>query len=155
MDFIAEAAKNAISTGRGLIAGFGVTALGDIANVPGPALKHPKGIRDVTKWYVSRRIRQSYIHNIFERQCEIALGNLVRIYTVVGNCVQAVYLCGTDFGTQSSTFCSAKTLRDLYFPYYKRINGWIHTHTSWKTLNLSWGAISKFIPTLLKQDSTF
>ena len=65
--------------------GFGGTAFGDISLVPGPALKHPKGIRDVTEWYVSTRSRQDYIHKVFERQCEIALANLERIYAVVGD----------------------------------------------------------------------
>ena len=131
---------------RGVIAGFGGTAFGDIALVPGPFLKHPKGIRDVAEWYVSTRSRQDYIHKIFERQCEIALGNLERIYAAVGDKVQAVFVCGTDFGTQTSAFCSVKTLRDLYFPYYKRVNDWIHAHTPWKTFKHSCGAVSKFIP---------
>ena len=70
---------------RGIIASFGGTAFGDIALVPGPFLKHPKGIRDVTEWYVSTRSRQDYVHKIFERQCEIAIGNLERIYAAVGD----------------------------------------------------------------------
>jgi hypothetical protein len=150
LDFLAGAAKQAAATGGGVIAGFGGTAFGDISLVPGPSLKHPKGIRDITEWYVSTRSRQDYIHKIFERQCEIAIGNLEKIYAVVGWQVQAVYLCGTDFGTQTSAFCSVKTLRDLYCPYYKQINDWIHAHTPWKTFKHSCGAVSKFIPTFIE-----
>ena len=87
---------------------------------------------------------------VFERQCEIALGNLERIYAAVGDTVQAVFICGTDFGTQTSAFCSVKTLRDLYFPYYKQINDWIHAHTPWKTFKHSCGAVSKFIPSFIE-----
>ena len=75
LDHLAHAAKQ-VGPKRGVIAGFGGTAFGDIALVPGPFLKHPKGIRDVTEWYVSTSSRQSYIHRIFERQCEVALANL-------------------------------------------------------------------------------
>jgi hypothetical protein len=150
LDYLAASSKAAAATGRGVIAGFGGTAFGDISLVPGPALKYPKGIRDITEWYVSTRSRQDYIHKVFERQCEIALGNLERIYAAVGDQVQAVYLCGTDFGTQTSAFCSVKTLRDLYFPYYKQINDWIHTHTPWKTFKHSCGAVSKFLPTFIE-----
>ena len=150
LDYLASAAREAAASGRGVIAGFGGTALGDISLVPGPGLKHPKGIRDITEWYVSTRSRQDYIHKIFERQCEIALGNLERIYAAVGDVVQAAYLCGTDFGTQTSAFCSVKTLRDLYFPYYKQINDWIHAHTPWKTFKHSCGAVSKFIPAFIE-----
>ncbi len=146
LDYLASEARDAASTGRGVIAGFGGTAFGDIANVPGPALKFPKGIRDITEWYVSTSSRQNYIHKVFERQCEIAIGNLERIRAVLGDEVQATYMCGTDFGTQTSAFCSVKTFRDLYFPYYKQINDWIHTHTPWKTFKHSCGAVSKFLP---------
>ena len=48
LDHLARAVKEA-GTSRGVIAGFGGTAFGDIALVPGPFLKHPKGIRDVTE----------------------------------------------------------------------------------------------------------
>jgi hypothetical protein len=150
LDYLSVAAKEAAATGSGVIAGFGGTAFGDIALVPGPALKHPKGIRDITEWYVSTRSRQDYIHKVFERQCEVALENLQRIHAVTGDQVQAVYLCGTDFGTQTSAFCSVKTLRDLYFPYYKQINDWIHAHTPWKTFKHTCGAVSKFIPSLIE-----
>jgi len=150
LDHLAHATRAAAATGAGVIAGFGGTAFGDIALVPGPFLKHPKGIRDVTEWYVSTRGRQNYIHQIFEGQCAVAIRNLERIYAVVGDTVQAVFVCGTDFGTQTSAFCSVKTLRDLYFPYYKQVNDWIHAHTPWKTFKHSCGAVSKFIPTFIE-----
>jgi hypothetical protein len=150
LDYLTRAANEAATSGYGVIAAFGGTAFGDIALVPGPALKHPKGIRDITEWYVSTSSRQDYVHKVFERQCEIALGNLERIHTAVGDIVQAVNLCGTDFGTQTSAFCSVKTLRDLYFPYYRQINDWIHAHTQWKTFKHSCGAVSKFIPSFIE-----
>jgi uroporphyrinogen-III decarboxylase len=150
LDHFVRSAREAAATGGGVIAGFGGTAFGDIAHVPGPSLKHPKGIRDVAEWYVSTRSRRDYIHKVFERQCEVALENLARIYAAVGDLVHAVFICGTDFGTQTSAFCSVQTLRDLYFPYYKQVNGWIHTHTPWKTFKHSCGAVSKFIPTFIE-----
>ena len=135
---------------RGVIASFGGTAFGDIAHVPGPSMKHPRGIRDVSEWYVSTRSRPAYIHAVFERQCEVALANLERIRAVAGSSVQAIFICGTDFGTQTSSFCSVQTLRDLYFPYYKRVNDWVHAHTPWKTFKHSCGAVEKFIPTFIE-----
>lgn len=149
LEHLAHAIKE-VSPDRGVIAGFGGTAFGDIAVVPGGALKHPKGIRDITEWYISTRSRQDYIHKIFARQCEIALANLERIYAVAGDVVQAVYICGTDFGTQTSAFCSVKTFDSLYFPYYKQVNDWIHSHTPWKTFKHSCGAVSKFIPSFIE-----
>ena len=150
IDYLVRSTQEACATGSGVIAGFGGTAFGDIALVPAPALKHPKGIRDITEWYVSTSSRQDYVHKVFERQCEIALRNLKKIHAAIGNGIQAVYICGTDFGTQTSAFCSVKTFRNLYFPYYKQINDWIHAHTHWKTFKHSCGAVSKFLPSFIE-----
>jgi len=150
IDHLAQSTRAAAATGLGVIAGFGGTAFGDIALVPGPFLKHPRGIRDVAEWYVSTRSRPDYIHRIFEHQCEIALQNLERIHAAIGDSVQAVFVCGTDFGTQTSSFCSVTTFRNLYFPYYKRVNEWIHSHTQWKTFKHSCGAVAKFVPSFIE-----
>jgi hypothetical protein len=145
-----KGSRRAAATGRGLIASFGGTALGDIALVPAPGLKHPKGIRDVEEWYVSTLTRRPYVHEVFERQTEIALENLAKIKDRVGNQVQAAFICGTDFGTQRSTFCSAATFRELYLPYYRRINDWIHGRTSWRTFKHSCGAVYPLIPAFIE-----
>lgn len=135
---------------RAIIATFGGTALGDIALVPAPFLKHPKGIRDVEEWYITTLTRQDYVHTIFERQTETALQNLARIHAVVGDRVDAVFTCGTDFGTQTSSFCSVETFRTLYAPYYRRINDWIHQHTRWKIFKHSCGAVEPFLDPLIE-----
>jgi hypothetical protein len=132
-------------SGKAVIAGFGGTALGDIALVPGLNMKKPKGIRDVAEWYMSTAMRPDYIKNIFDRQSEIAIENLTRIYNVVGNKVNAVFMCGTDFGTQSSTFCSPEQFDEMWLPYYKRMNDWIHENTQWKTFKHSCGAVETFM----------
>jgi hypothetical protein len=144
------AAQEAAGTGRAVIANFGGTSFGDIALVPGPFLKHPKGIRDVAEWYMSTRARRDYVHRIFSRQCEIGLANLERISPVVGDAVDVVMVCGTDFGTQTSAFCSEATFRELYMPYYKQVNGWIHKNTPWKTFKHSCGAVERFLPAFIE-----
>ena len=113
IDHLVQATRAAAATGLGVIAGFGGTAFGDIALVPGPFLKHPKGIRDVAEWYVSTSSRQDYIHKVFDYECEIGIQNLERIYAALGDSIQAVFVCGTDFGTQTSAFCSVHTFRNL------------------------------------------
>jgi hypothetical protein len=150
LEQLSQAAPAAAATGRAVIAGFGGTAFGDIALVPAPFLKYPKGIRDVTEWYMSTSTRRDYIHQVFARQCEIALENLAKIHAVVRDNVDVVFVCGTDFGTQTSSFCSVATLRELYMPYYKQVNGWIHRHTNWKTFKHSCGAVEKFIDTFVE-----
>jgi Uroporphyrinogen decarboxylase (URO-D) len=136
--------------GKGVIASLGGTALGDIALVPGMQLKNPKGIRDVADWYMSTVLRPDYIHAIFEKQTEIAIANFSRIYQRIGNQIDAVFICGTDFGTQESTFCSPEDFKSLYLPYYRRINDWMHLHTNWKSFKHSCGAVETFMPLFIE-----
>lgn len=150
LDYLRQHAAEAAATGRGVTASLGGTAFGDIALVPGPQMRHPKGIRDVTEWYMATSARQEYVHQVFDRQCAIALENLAKIYAVVGENIQVAYICGTDFGTQTSSFCSVRTFDNLYKPYYKRVNDWIHQNTGWKCFKHTCGAVSKFIPSLIE-----
>ena len=131
---------------RAVFAGIGGMAFGDIALVPAINLKNPKGIRDISEWYMSTVIRKDYIHKVFDKQCETAIKNLTRLLPILKDSVDVAFICGTDFGTQRSTFCSAKTYKSLYMPYYKIINEWIHKNTQWKTFKHSCGAVKSFIP---------
>ena len=145
LTYFENAIKDAAAKGKAVIANFGGTGLGDIALVPGPGLRYPKGIRDVQEWYISTVTRREYIHQVFAKQTEIALENLAKLNQRIGGLVDVVFVCGTDFGTQVSTFCSEKTFRELWLPYYRRINQWIHRNTRWKTFKHSCGAIEPFI----------
>jgi len=150
LEYFDAASRAAEATGRGVIATFGGMGYGDIALVPAPFLKRPRGIRDVEEWYVSTLTRKPYVHRIFERQTELALANLERLRARVGERIQAMYVCGTDFGTQSSQFCSPAAFRELYFPYYKQINDWVRARTSWKTFKHSCGAVRPLIPLFIE-----
>jgi len=137
-------------TDKAIMAIFDGIAFGDIALVPATWLKHPKGIRDVEEWYVSTVIRRDYVYEVFERQCEIALANLEKLYQVVGDRVMVVYMSGTDFGMQTGPFISPQTYRALYQPFQKRLNDWVHEHTSWKTFIHSCGSVMALIPDFIE-----
>ena len=118
--FAREAERLYDETDKAILGNFGGTAFGDIALVPAPWLKHPKGIRDVEEWYISTVTRRDYVYRIFERQCEIGLANLEKIHQAVGDRVTAVFVTGTDFGTQHGPFISPKAYRDLFKPFHKQ-----------------------------------
>lgn len=130
---------------RAVVSGIGGTGFGDIALVPAAFLKHPKGIRDISEWYVSLIERPDYVREVFEYQCDIAVRNLATFAQITGDTVDVLMICGTDFGTQNSQFCSGATFDKLYGPYYRRINDWIHRHTRWKTFKHSCGAVRPLI----------
>ena len=145
LEYWKKEVEKAEKKGKGIIANFGGTAVGDIALVPGMNLKNPKGIRDVAEWYMSVVMRPDYVKAVFDKQTDIAVENLKKIYQVVGNKIDAVFICGTDFGTQDSQFCSPETFNEMYAPYYRKMNDWIHQNTTWKTFKHSCGAVEPFM----------
>jgi hypothetical protein len=140
-----NADKLYLESERSIIGGVPGASFGDIAHVPAPSLKHPKGIRDIEEWYVSTTSRKDLVYAIFEKQCEVALLNLTKLYDAVGDRVQVVVVTGTDFGMQTGPFISPLKYRDLYKPFHALINRWIHAHTPWKTFIHSCGSVYAFI----------
>ena len=133
------------NTDKAIMANFGGSGFGDIAAVPAMQLKQPMGIRDIAEWYLSLATRPEYIYKVFERQCEIALNNLERLYAAVGNKVDVVYLTGTDFGMQRGLLVRPDIYRALFQPFHKILNDWIHKHTTWKTFIHSCGCVTDLI----------
>jgi len=144
--FALQADRLARQSDRAILANFGGTAFGDIALVPAPFLKYPKGIRDVEEWYVSTVSRFDFVYEVFRRQCDVGLANLAKIRQAVGDKVTAVFVTGTDFGTQNGPFISPNAYRRLYQPFHRRVNDWIHAHTPWKTFIHTCGSVVALLP---------
>ena len=68
-----------------------------------------------------------------------------KIYRAVGDKVTAVWVTGTDFGTQRGPAISNETYSKMYKPFHKHVNDWIHEHTSWKTFIHSCGSVEPLI----------
>ncbi len=133
---------DAADTGnKAVVASLGGTALGDIALVPAMQLKDPKGIRGVEEWYISTLMREDYVKELYDKQTDIAIENLKKYNAVIGDKLDVVFTCGTDFGTQNSTFCSNETFDRVWLPYYRKVNDWIHSNTKWKTFKHSCGSV--------------
>ncbi|HTO93731.1 MAG TPA: uroporphyrinogen decarboxylase family protein, partial [Bacteroidota bacterium] len=148
--FRKEAERLYTRTDKALLASFGGTAFGDIALVPAMWLRDPRGIRDIEEWYVSTVTRKEYVRSVFEKQCAVALENLAKIHAVVGDRVVAAFTTGTDFGTQCGPFISRTAYRDLYQPFHREVNAWIHRNTGWKSFIHSCGSVYKLIPDFIE-----
>jgi uroporphyrinogen-III decarboxylase len=145
-----EAEKLRKTTDCAIFGGPGGTALGDIALVPGTFLKNPKGIRDVEEWYVSMAIRQDFLKELYDRQTQQAIENLKLYKEAVGDNIDIVYLCGTDFGSQNGPMCSNELFSEVYLPYYRRMSDWIHQNTNWKVFKHCCGSIRTLIPLIIE-----
>ncbi len=144
-----SAVERAAATGRAVVLSYVGTALGDVAFISGPALSRPRGIRSVSEWYMSTLLRPDYIHRLFDRQVDYAIANCERLWKAVGEKVDVIYTCGTDFGSQESQFCSEETFRELWLPHYRRLNDWIHRNTTWKIFKHSCGSMMPLLPALI------
>lgn len=140
------------NTNRALFCSFGGLAFGDIALVPATFLKRPKGIRGIEEWYITTVEYPDYIKKVFEFQCEVAIENLKRLYDAIGDKATIIQTSGTDFGTQNGPFCSAAAYRDLYLPFQKRVNGWIHEHTPWKTFMHCCGGVAPLLDGIVEAE---
>jgi uroporphyrinogen-III decarboxylase len=89
--------------------------------------------------------RRDYVYKIFERQTEINLVNLERIHQAVGNRPAAAYVTGADFGTQNGPLLAPKAYRELFLPFHKQTNDWMHKHTTWKIFLHSCGSVFDLI----------
>lgn len=133
------------NTEYGIVGMLGGGALGDAAVIPGPAVRHPKGIRRVDDWLLAHVMYPDYIKAVFRYQTDIMLKNLEIYKQAVGDRIQVIWISGTDFGNQRSGMISLQTFRELYKPYYKEINDWVHKNTSWKTFYHTCGAVYDFL----------
>jgi hypothetical protein len=133
------------NTDLAIAMGLPGAAMGDIAHVPAPGLKDPKGIRDIEEWYISTVTRRDYIKEIFAGQVDIAIKNFEMLYQAVGDKIHVVFVDGTDLAAQNTLFCGPDEYRDLYLPFSKKLNGWIHTHTKWKTMKHCCGGCEPLI----------
>jgi hypothetical protein len=139
-------AEQVAQTPYGVVLGMPGMAFGDIGRIPATHLKRTPGIREIEEWYVSIAARRDYVWKVFEGQCEVALKNLPLLAEAVGAAASAAFVTGTDFGTQRGPFIAPKTYRDLYKPFHRAVNDWIHRYTSWKTFIHSCGSVIELIP---------
>lgn len=132
-------------TDYAIIGNLGGAGLGDSAMVPGPHVLAPKGIRKFDDWLMAHMLYPEYIQEVFEMQTQTMLKNLEIYRQAVGDRIQIVWISGTDFGTQNGEFFRPEVFRELYKPYYQRINDWVHQNTSWKTFYHCCGSIVNYL----------
>ncbi len=147
---LVDIADKAYQSDKGAILSAPGTGFGDIALVPAMWMKHTPGIRDVEQWYMSTIMHKDYVYKVFEGQCEIALKNLKLLIDALGERVQAIFTTGTDFGMQQGLFISPDTYRELYQPFHKAVNDYIHKHSNWKVFIHSCGSIQQLIPDFIE-----
>lgn len=124
---------------------LGIGGLGDVALLPGPSVKNPRGIRKIEDWMMAHILHPDYVNAVYELQTEAAIKNYEIYRQAVRDRVQVVMVSGTDFGTQHGAFISPGHFKTMYKPRFKRINDWIHEHTPWKAFYHSCGSLAQYL----------
>ncbi|MGI1660991.1 uroporphyrinogen decarboxylase family protein [Palleronia sp. KMU-117] len=150
LDAIEEDVRAANAGGDAVFASVVDTGLGDIAMVPGMKLIAPAGVREIADWYMLTAARPDVVAAIFDNVVEIGIENYRRLHARVGDMIDVIYLCGTDFGTQTSAFCSVRTFDTLWRPHYARLCDWVHANTGWKTFKHSCGSVERFYESMIE-----
>lgn len=151
--FVVDSVEEAWRTGRAVVLNMSGASIGSVGDITGGGVKHPKGIRKIEEWYVSPLLRPNYVKAVFDRQTDVAIINMQKINDACGDKIDVVFTCGADFGHQNGQFFGPGVIRDVWMPYYRKMNDWIHANTHWKSLKHCCGAVVPLIPTFI--DSGF
>ena len=134
---------------RSIVYSFSGTSFGDVANTTGPELKDPKGIRDISEWYMSFVTRREYVYEVFARECEVGLANLIKVKEAVGDRIDVIKITGADYGSQRGPLVSPDWYREMIKPFQKKMCDWIHHNTSWKTFMHCCGGIRPLLDDII------
>lgn len=94
---------------NGIGAGIGIAAHTGIAMFPMLCLTEP-----------------DYVHELHTMITDYAAEYIEALLTEVRPFIDVYMVCSDDWGTQNQTVASPQTYRDLFHPYYRRINGVVH-----------------------------
>jgi len=100
-------------------------------------------------WMITLASEPDYVRALHSKLVDAWLDHLRWFHDAVGDRVQVLQICD-DFGTQHAPFLSVKMFRELILPAYRVGLDWIHTHTSWKVLLHSDGALFPLLPSLIE-----
>jgi len=116
-----------------------------IAQGPPYELFGGMGQGDFEEWMVTFASETDYVEELYRKCVDAWIENLEGLHAAVGDNMQVLQIAD-DFGTQSSTFMSPSSFRELIAPAYKRGLDWVHAKTNWKVVLHSDGALVPLLP---------
>lgn len=100
-------------------------------------------------WCLLGRDR-GYVKELFAISTDVALTNLDRLWSALGDSVDVIALTGLDFGTQRSEWFSPEVFREVYMPGLRAQMAAIHEKTTWKVFEHSCGSIPRLVGDLVE-----
>jgi hypothetical protein len=109
-----------------------------------------EGVCSMPDFFVLMMTDKSYVKDVFAIRTETALSNLAKLKSSLGDSVDIICIDGTDYGSQRSELFSPELFEELYLPYFKIQNDWIHKNTNWKVFQHTCGSVINIIPLLIE-----
>lgn len=87
-----------------------------------------------------------YVNELFSVQTETAIKNMEKVKQYIGDNIDIIGLDGSDYGSQKSELFNPALFEELYVPFYRKQNDWVHNNTSWKTWKHTCGSVPNLMP---------
>lgn len=72
------------------------------------------------------KLEPQFVHDYHGLTIDLAIHNVRALLPEVAGCVDIVMTAADDWGTQNTTIASPTTYRELFRPYYRRLNDEVH-----------------------------
>jgi len=95
---------------------------------------------------------KNYVKDLFKIRTETALKNLEKLKKYLGENIDIICLEGADYGSQDREMFSPDIFEELFLPYLKVQNNWIHKNTNWKSFQHICGSIPNLLPLLIETE---
>ncbi len=123
--------------------GFGVCFLG-LSLITDRSSNVTQGLTN--EWMMMLVTEKETCHELMDRSVEATIKCLRLVHEAVGDRVFAWGIAADDSGTQRGEFIRPDLWAEMIKPHYRKLCGWIHSHTPWKTFLHSCGSIYHLIP---------
>jgi hypothetical protein len=90
-----------------------------------------------------------YVKDLFAVRTETALKNMEKLKKYLGDTIDILGLEGSDYGSQKNELFAPDLFEELFLPYLKEQNDWVHRNTGWKTWQHTCGSVTRIIPMLI------
>jgi hypothetical protein len=123
--------------------GFGVSFVG-MSWVSEGATNLTQGLPG--EWMMMLMTEKETCHEMMDRAVEATIRCLKLVRQAVGDYCFAWGIGCDDSGTQRGEFIRPDLWAEMIGPHYKKLCGWIHAHTPWKTFLHSCGSVKNLLP---------
>ncbi len=90
-----------------------------------------------------------YVRDLFAARTEVAIRNMEALGARLGETIDVIGLEGNDFGAQNAELISPGLFEELFVPFLREQNDWVHAHTRWKTWYHCCGSITRILPMMI------